>query len=244
MEKLFLCGLLAADKLYIVDEKNVYIAVLFPEQRIRLGIAIPDGVDDLIGEVLTGDIKNLLFRIGSENKVSDGLHQVCLAETYAAVDIQGIVDLCGTFRHCQGCRMGKIVVVAHNEVGKGVLGIQTGLLKYILLLRRFRHRSFVVRCIIIGKNKANIKVLSGDLRDRYLQGKVIFLLNIIESDGFLRHHKNDGVTIYSGNFDGKNPGFKRDVGYFIFIFQKKKNIRPFLPDHIQVLLVILFVLHK
>ena len=63
MEELFLGALLAGEKLYVVDEKNVHTPVFIAE---REGAAVLDGVDHLIHESLGGCIAYSEVEFGVE----------------------------------------------------------------------------------------------------------------------------------------------------------------------------------
>ena len=56
--------------------------------------------------------------------MSDGVHQVRLAQAHAAIDEQRVVRLGGHLRHRQRHRMRKPVAGAHHEGIKGILGVE------------------------------------------------------------------------------------------------------------------------
>ena len=58
--------------------------------------------------------------------MADGVHQMGLAQTHAAVDEQRVVGLGGHLRHGQRNRVGKTVAAAHHKGVKGILGVQLG----------------------------------------------------------------------------------------------------------------------
>ena len=123
MEKFLLSTFLADDKLNIVNEQHVVVSVFFPEFRGRNIIFVPDGIDQFVGEFLTGYVEDLCFRIVFQNKVGDRVHQVGFAQSHAAVDKQRVVNFAGRFRHSQGSGMSQVVVGAHYEGVEGVAGI-------------------------------------------------------------------------------------------------------------------------
>ena len=85
MEELFLRGLLACDELDIVHQQKVCYTVLHAEV---LGAAGADGGDQLVGELLTGDIHDDEIGVGALDLGLDGREQMGLAQTGAAVDEQ------------------------------------------------------------------------------------------------------------------------------------------------------------
>ena len=56
--------------------------------------------------------------------MSDGVHQVRLAQAHAAIDEQRVVRLGGHLRYRQGHRVRKPVAGAHHEGIKGILGVE------------------------------------------------------------------------------------------------------------------------
>ena len=99
MEKLFLRAFLSYNKLDIIDQKNVVVPVFLPEFRGGNIIFIPDRIDQFVGELLAGHVKNLGFLVVFQHKMADGMHQVRLAKSHAAVNKKRIVDLPRRFRH-------------------------------------------------------------------------------------------------------------------------------------------------
>ncbi len=127
MEKLFLGGLFSYNKLHVVDEQYVDVAVLVPEIVHGRGITVTDGVDELVGEHLGGDIQprasGFVSGYSGRWNASDGI----LPQSYASVT--GTADLYSSPRglgHSQRrCMGGKGIVLAHHEgVGKVVTGVQ------------------------------------------------------------------------------------------------------------------------
>ena len=132
MEKLLLGTFFSDNKLDIVYEENINISVFFTKLRGGYIIFVPDGLDQLVGELFTGHIENLgrIFRILRipKDKMTDGMHQVGFSQTDPAVDKQRIVDGSRGFRHRQGRSVGKIVVFSYHEGIEGVLRIEIGIL--------------------------------------------------------------------------------------------------------------------
>src|SRR6266480_762586 len=88
--KKFLLGtFLAPKKLDVVDQKDVGLAVTLSEFN---QITMLDRVDELVDEQFAGEIHYLGILLLRPNVLANGLHQVCLAKTDAAVNEQRIVS--------------------------------------------------------------------------------------------------------------------------------------------------------
>ena len=119
MEKFNLGALLAGDKLNVVHQKEIDIAVLVAE---FLRFAFLDGLDHLVGEIVTLDIGNLLFRKAFPDGVADRPEQVGLSKAGIAVNKKRIIVLSGVFGNGDRGGVCKLVGVADNEIVKGVSG--------------------------------------------------------------------------------------------------------------------------
>ena len=123
VEELLLGALLARDELDIVHQQHVGLPVLVPE---LLGGAGPDGGDDLVGELFTGNVDNVEIRMVLADLDLDGVQQVGLAQTALAVDEQRIVGAGGVRGHRLGGGVGELVGRALDEVLKGELVFAAG----------------------------------------------------------------------------------------------------------------------
>ena len=88
-----------------------------------LGGVVTDGIDQLVGEFLAGNVQYPLGGIIFQHLVADGVHEMGFAQAYAAIHEKGVVGLARLLCHGQGCGMGDAVEAAGNEVVKNVLGI-------------------------------------------------------------------------------------------------------------------------
>ena len=104
MEELFLRAVLAGQELDVVDEEDVDGAVLVSELAHLRGL---DGGDDLVHEVLRGQVDDAFFGKARPHVVADGVHQMGLAQPHAAVQEERVVALAGSVRHGLGGGMGK-----------------------------------------------------------------------------------------------------------------------------------------
>ena len=118
VEKLLLGGLLAGNELDIVHQQQVCHAVLHAEV---LGAAGADGGDQLIGELLAGNIHDDEVGVGALDLGLDGGEQMGLAQTGAAVDEQRVVGAGGIGRHRLRSSKRKLVGGAFDKVLEGEL---------------------------------------------------------------------------------------------------------------------------
>ena len=88
MEELFECSFLAAQELDVVDQQYVDLAVTAVEFLDLAGIlvGIAQRFDEFVGEFLAGYVANLQIRILDQGVIADGVQQVRLAQTGAAID--------------------------------------------------------------------------------------------------------------------------------------------------------------
>ena len=92
VEELLLRALLAGEELDVVDQQHVDVA----EPVAEAGhLVVADGVDHLVGELLTGDVADGGVRLAALHVVADGMHQVGLAHADAAVEEERVVGLRG-----------------------------------------------------------------------------------------------------------------------------------------------------
>src|SRR5258708_3808545 len=88
MEKFLLRPLLATEKLNVVNQKKVGLAITFPE---FYQITVLHRIDQLLAEQLHGKINLFHFFRYRPDELADGLHQMGFAQTDAAVNEQWIV---------------------------------------------------------------------------------------------------------------------------------------------------------
>jgi len=123
VEKLLLGGFLAGDELDIVHQQQVGHAVLHPEV---LGAAGADGGDQLVGELLAGNVHDDEIGVGALDLGLDGREQMGLAQTGAAVDEQRVIGPGGVGRNRLRRSKRKLVGGTLDEVLEGELVIALG----------------------------------------------------------------------------------------------------------------------
>ena len=107
----------AGDELHVVHQEHVGPPVLLPELLVP---ALPDGVDQLVGEGVALDIDHLVAGVLLVDLVGDGVEQMGLAQAGLPEDEHGVVTHARVVRHRPGGGVGKFVGGAHHEPLKGV----------------------------------------------------------------------------------------------------------------------------
>ena len=123
VEELFLCPLFVGDELDVVDQEQVDPPISTPEV---VDLALLDAGDEFVGELLAGGIDDTLAREAGDDRVADGMHEMRLAEAYAAVQEKRVVGVAGPFRDGEAGRVGQAVRRTDDEVGEGVTSIDVG----------------------------------------------------------------------------------------------------------------------
>ncbi len=123
VEELFLGGLFAGDELDVIDEQDVDAAI-FVAEGLR-GVAA-DGVDQVVGKLLGGDIQHLQTALRA--LVTNGMQQVGLAQPDAAVQEEWVVRLGRFLGYRLGGGMRQAVAGANHKVFKGIARVQGGVL--------------------------------------------------------------------------------------------------------------------
>ena len=145
MEKFFLGTFLARQELDIVDEQHVRLTVLLPE-LFRGGRL--DRRDDLVGEHFTVHIDDVEIRMVLFDFHLDGVEQVRFAQTRRSVNEQRVICPRRIGRYRLGCRVGKLVGRAFDEVLEGEIipaagqrfFVQLGFFGFFLFFRGDEHK--------------------------------------------------------------------------------------------------------
>ena len=80
--------------------------------------------DELVGELLAGDVDDALARARVAHRVADGVHEVRLAEADAAVEEERVVGVAGSLGDGEAGRVGELVGRADDEGAEGVARVQ------------------------------------------------------------------------------------------------------------------------
>ncbi len=121
VEELLLRPLLVRDELDVIDEQQVDAPVARPEV---VEATLLDAGDELVGELLAGDVDDALAREAGDDGVADGVHQVGLAEADAAVQEQWVVGVTGALRDRQARGVCEAIGGADDEGPEGVAGVE------------------------------------------------------------------------------------------------------------------------
>jgi hypothetical protein len=109
-----------------------------------------DGIDELIGKLLTGKVNDAGGFLIVDYEVADCLEQVCLAQSASSVHEKGIVGLRGRLGHRDGGSMTELVVRADDEGLEGVPWIHPG---RCLVLSALRGNCPGERGLRVGKRR-------------------------------------------------------------------------------------------
>src|SRR5246127_5202160 len=112
MEKFLLRPLLTTEKLNVVNQKKVGLPITLPEFD---QITVLNRVDELVDEQLTRDVDHLHVLPFRPDELADGLHQMGLAQTDAAVNEERIVRARRCLRDSETGCMRDFVVWADDE---------------------------------------------------------------------------------------------------------------------------------
>ena len=122
VEKFFLRTFFAAEELDVVDQKQIGLAITFPEFD---QVVVLDRVDELVDEQLAREIHHfgvLLFR---PDVLADRLHQMRLAQSDAAVNEKRVVGLRRRLRDGETGGVRDLVVRPDHERFKSVARIES-----------------------------------------------------------------------------------------------------------------------
>src|ERR1700730_13381570 len=120
VKEFFLRAFLAAEKLNVVDEKKIGLAITLAEFH---QIAVLNRVDELVDEKFAREIDHLGGFLFRPNVLADRLHQMRLAESYAAVNKQRVIRPGRRLPHRQTGRMRDLVVRTDHKRFERVSGI-------------------------------------------------------------------------------------------------------------------------
>ena len=98
VKEFFLRTLFASEKLDVVNQKKIGLAITLPELD---QITVLDRIDELVDEQFARDVDHLHVFLLRPNILADGLHQMGLAKTDTAINEQRVVRACGRLRHGQ-----------------------------------------------------------------------------------------------------------------------------------------------
>ena len=106
VEELGLRAFLAGEELDVVNEQHVDRPIAFAKVEDAV---VAHGVDHLVHEPLGRDVGEFQMPIVLQHVVADGVHQMRLSETHAAVDEQRVVRARGCFGDSAARGMGELI---------------------------------------------------------------------------------------------------------------------------------------
>src|ERR1043166_862263 len=122
MEKFLLRPLLTTEKLNVVNQKKVGLAITLPKFD---QITVLDRVDELVDEQLTRNVDHLHVFPFRPDELADCLHQMGLAQPDAAINKQRIVRARRCLRDSETGRVRNFIIRADNERFEGVSRIES-----------------------------------------------------------------------------------------------------------------------
>ena len=123
MEELFHRRLFTRQKLDIVNQQNIDIAVNLLERRTLI---VTNRVNEVIRELLRIHVAHPQIWVKILGVVADRVQQVGLTQPRTAVDEQRIVDNAGLLRHRESACVRKAVGLTNHEGVEGVVWVQSG----------------------------------------------------------------------------------------------------------------------
>jgi hypothetical protein len=112
VEELFLGALLAGQELDIVDQEEVDRAIALAELG---GLVVADCRDQVVGELLARQVLDPEVRVAGGQTMTDGLEEMGLTETHAAIDEQRVVGLDRRFGDGEAGGLRELIRGAHDE---------------------------------------------------------------------------------------------------------------------------------
>ena len=116
MEELLLGLLFAGDELHVVHQQKIRLAVFLPHV---CGFALPDGVHQLIGEVVALHIGDSGLGVVFSDHIGNGVNQVGFSKTGVPIDEKGVIVFGWVLGNGEGGGIGKLVGRTHHKGLKG-----------------------------------------------------------------------------------------------------------------------------
>ena len=113
MEKFFLCRVLAADELHVINHQHIDGTKLFLE---RHRIPEPQRPDKLVHELFRREVNHPAVGMRLGDVPSNGVHQMGFAQAHAAIEKQRVEGYAFRFRHTACGSEGQLVGFADNKI--------------------------------------------------------------------------------------------------------------------------------
>ena len=150
VEELLLRGFLALQELDIVHDQHVEIAVFALE---LLAAVVGDGVNEVVGQLFTGDVAHAHIGLQLLGIVADGVQQVGFAEARFAPNEQRIIGASWGFGDGATGGVRELVGAADDEAFEGVLLVQQGVrvpVAHVRVRGCGRRRLGRRECLVVG----------------------------------------------------------------------------------------------
>src|SRR5436190_5060618 len=112
VKEFLLRALLSSQKLNVIDQKKICLAIAFSELN---QVTVLDRVDELVDEEFARDVDHFHVFLLRPGALTDGLHQMGLAETDAAINEQRVVCARRRLRNSETRCMCNFVVRTDDE---------------------------------------------------------------------------------------------------------------------------------
>ena len=122
MEEFVLCFFLASDKLHVIDDEDVNVAVLLGKTLFFEA----DVLEEFVHKRFSCRVENARFWLFADDFVADGLHKVGFTEASATVEKERIIFLTWVVSDRSRSSIGEVVTGADDEVIEGVAGVEVG----------------------------------------------------------------------------------------------------------------------
>ena len=121
VEEFFLGRIFPGDELHVIDHQHVDR----PEQFLEIHhLPVAQGLDEAVHELLGGQIQHAQLGAADLQLMRDGMHQVGLPQTDAAIQEKRVEADGPALGHPAGGGMGQLVRLADDETVEGEAGIQ------------------------------------------------------------------------------------------------------------------------
>ena len=106
MEKFLLRALLANEKLHVVDQDDIILAIAVPKV---VHFVVTQGTHQIIEEFFGGDIARDHATVRLLHVMANGMQQMRLAQPYITIDKEGIIGACRMACHRQAGGVRKLI---------------------------------------------------------------------------------------------------------------------------------------
>src|SRR5690554_1756457 len=116
VEEFFLRAFFAANKLNIIDQQYICLAIFGAK---LIGTLVANGANQLVRKLLRRAVDHAITLLAQA--IADGIEQVCFAQPDTPIDEERVEGLSWRVDNGKRGSMGQAVVVAHNEGLEGMI---------------------------------------------------------------------------------------------------------------------------